>query len=123
MLAKPKTSAGDSSADNLASGSGQADNHKQKILPFVNDEICSVMLDISFQRMLKKEKVNPGNEYSSGALELWSDDFEGRGDFGQYRSRLVCMCVHACAFFFISRLNSYYYRWHHGRNQPILKVN
>ncbi|XP_076910372.1 protein HASTY 1-like isoform X2 [Bidens hawaiensis] len=89
LLAKPKTSAGDSSADNLASGSGQADNHKQKILPFVNDEICSVMLDISFQRMLKKEKVNPGNEYSSGALELWSDDFEGRGDFGQYRSRLV----------------------------------
>ncbi|KAI3794599.1 hypothetical protein L1987_37231 [Smallanthus sonchifolius] len=84
LLMKPKTS-----ADNLASGSGQADNHKQKILPFVNDEICSVMLDVSFQRMLKKEKVNPGNEFSGGALELWSDDFEGRGDFGQYRSRLV----------------------------------
>ncbi|KAK9062295.1 hypothetical protein SSX86_019481 [Deinandra increscens subsp. villosa] len=89
LVMKPKTSAADSSADNLASGTGQADNHKQKILPFVNDEICSVMLDISFQRMLKKEKVNPGNEFSGGALELWSDDFEGKGDFGQYRSKLL----------------------------------
>ncbi|KAK1410770.1 hypothetical protein QVD17_37309 [Tagetes erecta] len=89
LVMKPKTSAGDSSADNLASGSGQADNHKQKILPYVNDEICSVMLDVSFQRMLKKEKVNPGNESFGGALELWSDDFEGRGDFGQYRSKLL----------------------------------
>ncbi|KAJ0469083.1 putative armadillo-like helical, exportin-1/Importin-beta, exportin-5 [Helianthus annuus] len=85
LIMKPKTSAGDSSADNLAS----TDNHKQKILPFVNDEICSVMLDISFQRMLKKEKVNPGNEFPGGPLELWSDDFEGRGDFGQYRSKLL----------------------------------
>ncbi|KAI7734617.1 hypothetical protein M8C21_025412 [Ambrosia artemisiifolia] len=46
------------------------------------------MLDISFPRMLKKEKVNPGNEFSGGSMELWSDDFEGRGDFGQYRSKL-----------------------------------
>lgn len=95
---KPKTSAGDSSADNLASGSGQADNHKQKILPYVNDEICSVILDVSFQRMLKKEKVNPGNDFFGGALELWSDDFEGRGDFGQYRSKLVCMPVNICVY-------------------------
>ncbi|KAL8193882.1 hypothetical protein R6Q57_026124 [Mikania cordata] len=89
LLTKAKTSVGDSSADNLASGSGQADNHKQKILPFVNDEICSGMLDISFQRMLKKEKVNLGSEFFDGSLELWSDDFEGRGDFGQYRSKLL----------------------------------
>ncbi|CAH1436793.1 unnamed protein product [Lactuca virosa] len=85
-LSKPKT-VGDGSVDNLAPGSGQADNHKRKILPFVNDEICSIMLDISFQRMLKKEKSNPGNELA--VLELWSDDVEGMGDFGQYRAKLL----------------------------------
>ncbi|XP_024970855.1 protein HASTY 1 isoform X1 [Cynara cardunculus var. scolymus] len=89
LLSKPKTSVGDGSVDNLTSGSGQADNQKRMILPFVNDEICSIMLDISFQRMLKKEKANPGNELSGGALELWGDDFEGKGDFGQYRSKLL----------------------------------
>ncbi|KAI3747386.1 hypothetical protein L6452_09841 [Arctium lappa] len=89
LLLKPKTSVGDGSVDNLTSGSGQADNQKRKIVPFVNDEICSIMLDISFQRMLKKEKANPGNELSGGALELWGDDFEGKGEFGQYRSKLL----------------------------------
>lgn len=89
-LSKPKT-VGDGSVDNLAPGSGQTDNHKRKILPFVNDEICSIMLDISFQRMLKKEKSNPGNELA--VLELWSDDVEGMGDFGQYRAKLVSIYV------------------------------
>lgn len=93
LMSKPKFaahSAGDSSAVNSPNTSfGQADTEKQKILSFVNDDICSGILDISFQRMLKREKVLPGTMYSLGALELWSDDFEGRGDFGQYRSRLV----------------------------------
>ncbi|XP_071735484.1 protein HASTY 1 isoform X2 [Rutidosis leptorrhynchoides] len=88
-LSKPKTLVGDGSVDNMASGSGQADNQKRKILPLMNDEICSVMLDTSFQRMIKKEKVNPGYELSAGTVELWSDDFEGKGDFGQYRSKLL----------------------------------
>ncbi|KAJ9541219.1 hypothetical protein OSB04_027725 [Centaurea solstitialis] len=85
LISKQKTSAGDGSADDLTSG----DNQKRKLIPFVNDEICSIMLDISFQRMLKKEKANPGNELSGGALELWGDDFEGKGEFGQYRSKLL----------------------------------
>ncbi|XP_059436048.1 protein HASTY 1-like [Corylus avellana] len=92
LMSKPKVvahSAGDSSAVNsLSTGSGQADSEKRKILDFVNDDICSAILDISFQRMLKREKVLPGTEHTLGALELWSDDFEGRGDFGQYRWRL-----------------------------------
>ncbi|KAI3708438.1 hypothetical protein L2E82_37607 [Cichorium intybus] len=60
---------------------------KRKILPFVNDEICSIMLDVSFQTMLKKEKSNHGNEHV--ALELWSDDMDGMGDFGQYQLTLL----------------------------------
>jgi exportin-5 len=95
LMSKPKVvahSAGDSSAVNsLSTGSGQADSEKRKILDFLNDDIFSAILDISFQRMLKREKVLPGTEHTLGALELWSDDFEGRGDFGQYRGRLVCI--------------------------------
>ncbi|XP_023903876.2 protein HASTY 1 [Quercus suber] len=93
LMSKPKVvahSTGDSSAVNsLSTGSGQVDNEKRKILSFVNDDICSAILDISFQRMLKREKVPPGTAFPLGALELWSDDIEGRGDFGQYRSRLL----------------------------------
>ncbi|KAG6646453.1 protein HASTY 1 [Carya illinoinensis] len=92
LMTKPKVvahSAGDSSAVNsLSTIPGQADSEKRKILSFVSDDICSAILDISFQRMLKREKVLPGTTYTLGALELWSDDFEGRGDFGQYRSRM-----------------------------------
>lgn len=84
-MSKPKVtqSAGDSS--------GQADNEKRKILNLVTDDYCSALLDISFQRMIKKEKVLPGSTFSLAPLELWSDDFEGKGDFGQYRARLVCL--------------------------------
>ncbi|PWA66254.1 Armadillo-like helical [Artemisia annua] len=89
LLAKPKTLAGDGSVDNLASGSMQADNYKQRILSFVNDEICSVLLDTSFQRMLKKEKLNPGHEVFAGNLELWNDKFESKGEFSPYRSKLL----------------------------------
>lgn len=93
LLSKPKTVvvvAADGSVNNQNSGSGQADNQKRKIVQFVSDDICRVILDVSFQRLLKKEKVHPGKGLSSEELELWSDDFEGKGDFGQYRSRLVC---------------------------------
>ncbi|KAJ0014419.1 hypothetical protein Pint_20615 [Pistacia integerrima] len=91
LMSKPKAlSSGDGSAvNNTDSSSGQVDNEKRKILSFVNDDVCSAILDISFQRMLKKEKVFPGTALTLGSLELWSDDFEGKGDFGQYRSRLV----------------------------------
>ncbi|XP_044483250.1 protein HASTY 1 [Mangifera indica] len=91
LMSKPKAlSSGDgSAANNTDSGSGQVDNEKRKILSFMNDDICSAILDISFQRMLKREKVLPEATLTLGPLELWSDDFEGKGDFGQYRSRLL----------------------------------
>ncbi|XP_010245372.1 PREDICTED: protein HASTY 1 isoform X2 [Nelumbo nucifera] len=93
LLAKPKAAAqatGDGSAvSNLSSASGQADKEKKGILNFVNDDICSAILDVSFQRMLKREKVPPGTALSLGALELWSDEFDGKGEFSQYRSRLL----------------------------------
>lgn len=80
LMSKPKA---------VGSGLTQVDNEKRKILSFVNDDICSAILDISFQRLLKKEKVLPAMALSLGSLELWSDDIEGKGDFGQYRSKLV----------------------------------
>ncbi|XAR54705.1 hypothetical protein NMG60_11029962 [Bertholletia excelsa] len=79
----------DGSANNLTPGSGHGDNEKKKFLTFVSDDICSALLDISFQRLLKKEKIVAGSALSSVSLELWSDDFEGKGDFGQYRSKLL----------------------------------
>ena len=81
----------------MSSGSVQIDNEKKTILSFMNDDICSAILDISLQRLLKKEKVLPGTSLFAGSLELWSEDFEDKGDFGQYRSRLVCftwVCFH-----------------------------
>ncbi|KAA3486393.1 Exportin-1/Importin-beta-like protein [Gossypium australe] len=92
LMSKPKlsvhSSGEGSAANNADSNSAQVDNEKRKISSFLNDDICSTILDISFQRMLKKERLITGKALSLGALELWSDDFEGKGDFGQYRSRL-----------------------------------
>lgn len=70
-------------------GDADGDKEKKNILSFVNDSICSAILDISFQRMLKRDKVPPGMAPSLGPLELWNDDVEGKGDFGQYRSKSV----------------------------------
>ncbi|RVW17456.1 Protein HASTY 1 [Vitis vinifera] len=93
LVSKPKIvapAAGDGSVDNNpGSGSGQVDNEKRKLQSFVNDDICGTMLDVCFQRLLKREKVLPGTSFSLGPLELWSDDFEGKGEFSQYRSRLL----------------------------------
>ncbi|XP_016705770.2 protein HASTY 1 isoform X4 [Gossypium hirsutum] len=91
-MSKPKLSvhsSGDGlTATNVDSTLAQVDEEKRKILSFLNDGICSTILDISFQRMLKKEKLMTETALSPGILELWSDDFESKGDFGQYRSRL-----------------------------------
>ncbi|TQD93013.1 hypothetical protein C1H46_021493 [Malus baccata] len=83
LMSKPKAvahSAGD--------GSDPVDIKKRKILIFLNDDICSAILDVSFQHMLKREKVIHGTAFSLGQLELWSDDVEDKGTFGQYRSKL-----------------------------------
>ncbi|KAH7571973.1 hypothetical protein JRO89_XS04G0177000 [Xanthoceras sorbifolium] len=93
LMSKPKAavhSAGDASAvNNTDTGSGRVDNEKRKVLSFVDDDVCSAILDISFQRLLRREKVLSGTALTLGTLELWSDDFEGKGNFGQYRSRLL----------------------------------
>lgn len=91
LMSKTKVahSTGDgSTVNNVDSGSGKVDGRKMRILSFVNDDICGAILDISFQRSVKREKA-PGTAPSLLSLELWSDDFEGKGDFGQYRSRLL----------------------------------
>uniref|UniRef100_A0A7C9EEZ9 Uncharacterized protein n=1 Tax=Opuntia streptacantha TaxID=393608 RepID=A0A7C9EEZ9_OPUST len=91
LLSKTKSVAqgsGDGSI-NSSGSSGQADNEKRKILSLINDDLCSDILDISFKRLLRKEKILPETAFLLGPLELWSDDFEGKGEFSQYRSRVM----------------------------------
>ncbi|KAI9099189.1 hypothetical protein K1719_024956 [Acacia pycnantha] len=91
LMSKPKNSA-NSAVDSSAtggSGSGEGENAKKKILSLVNDNFCGAILDTSFPRMLKKEKLLPETAASLGVLELWCDDFEGKGAFSQYRPRLL----------------------------------
>ncbi|KAK6139371.1 hypothetical protein DH2020_026879 [Rehmannia glutinosa] len=85
LMSKSKTAL----ADYSNMGTGQADTEKRKILALITDDICSALLDTSFQRMLKKEKVHSGMAPTVGTLELWSDDFDSKVDFSQYRSRLL----------------------------------
>ncbi|KAJ7973420.1 Protein HASTY 1 [Quillaja saponaria] len=91
QMSRPKViahSAGDASVVS-GSKSAEIENEKNKILTFVNDDFCSAILDTSFTRMLKREKVLPETALSLRPLELWSDNFEGKGEFSQYRSRLL----------------------------------
>ncbi|XP_058076875.1 protein HASTY 1 [Magnolia sinica] len=89
---KPKVAAqmaiDDSAVSSSFLGSGQADKEKKRVSLFINDDICGAILDVSFQRMLKKN-VQTGIALSMGTLELWSDEFDGKGDFSQYRSKLL----------------------------------
>ncbi|EPS62225.1 hypothetical protein M569_12567, partial [Genlisea aurea] len=62
---------------------------RRKVLSLVTDDICSALLDTAFLRMLKKEKIPPHFSPTVTSLELWSDDFDGKVDFSQYRSRLL----------------------------------
>lgn len=90
-LSKSKVSAQvpvDSIAVSDADHGGQGEKEKKKVLVVIDDEICGAILDVSFQRMLKKNAL-PALGQSLGALELWNEDFDGKVDFSQYRSRLV----------------------------------
>ncbi|KAL9248055.1 hypothetical protein vseg_021418 [Gypsophila vaccaria] len=87
LLAKPK-SVGDGAVGSVT-GSGQPENVKRDILNLINDDYCGAILDISFVRLLKKEKILPETMLSFGPLELWSDDFEDKVEFSQYRSKLM----------------------------------
>ncbi|KAL8159556.1 hypothetical protein V2J09_001093 [Rumex salicifolius] len=90
LLSKPKhnTQTSDGLVNNSSSSSGQTDK-KTQILNFLNDEICIAILDISWQRMLRKEKVPHDTAFSFGSIELWNDDFEGKGEFSHFRSKLL----------------------------------
>jgi exportin-5 len=72
-----------SSSASANSSTSVGEKYRKGTSAFITDEICSVILDISLQRMIKKSSV------SGDMLELWSDELEGKGDFSQYRSRLV----------------------------------
>ncbi|CAI0432336.1 unnamed protein product [Linum tenue] len=85
LVMKPKVT---SAPSGDGSGSAQLDNDKKMILSLVTDDICGSILDVSFQRMIRREKIFPGASFAPVTLELWSDDFEGKGDFSQYRSKL-----------------------------------
>ncbi|CAM8926022.1 unnamed protein product [Rhodiola kirilowii] len=91
ILSKSKISTAAASERNSSSTPviGQADPEKSKVLSFVTDDICSTLLDVCFPRMVQNEKVSPVSVLSHGSLELWSEDFEGRVEFGQYRSKLI----------------------------------
>ncbi|CAH2055065.1 unnamed protein product [Thlaspi arvense] len=100
LLPKPKAAAYPSGEGSSAGGvdsSSQFDNEKKKTLSLINDEISGALLDVSFHRMLKKEKVPPEISLSLGPLELWSDNFEGKGNFGQYRSKLLELIKHTAS--------------------------
>lgn len=74
--------------NNVAFASTQAEKEQKGVSAFVDDNICAVILDVSLQRMLKKSVV-PGPTPSAETLELWSDEFDGKSGFSQYRSRLL----------------------------------
>ncbi|KAL5701386.1 histone deacetylase [Ranunculus cassubicifolius] len=91
LVNKPKGTSplsGDNS-DNSGSSAGQIDKDKKGLLRFFNDEVCGAILDVSFQRLIKREKVSPETALSLATLELWSDEFEGKGEFSHYRSRML----------------------------------
>ncbi|XP_074320869.1 protein HASTY 1 [Silene latifolia] len=89
LLWKPKSVASGDGAVSSVTGSGQAEKVKKEILNLINDDYCGAILDISFLRLLRKEKISPETMVSLGQLELWSDDFEDKGEFSQYRSKLM----------------------------------
>ena len=79
---------GDNSTAGISASTGDLSTEKEKkgVSVFVTDEIYSAILDVSFKRMLK----NSGSA-SSGLLELWSEELEGKSDFCNYRTKLVCV--------------------------------
>ena len=79
---------GDTSpAGNLGSvGVSSTEKEKKRVSLFITDEIYSTLLDVSFKRMLKKSANS-----SSSLLELWNEELEGKSDFSNYRTKLVCL--------------------------------
>ncbi|XP_068659420.1 protein HASTY 1 isoform X2 [Aristolochia californica] len=90
-VSKPKVTGqvgGDGTAPSSSVLASQIDKEKKGFSNAINDDICGTILDVSFQRMFKRN-VQLGPHQPVGTLELWSEEFDGKGDFSQYRSRLV----------------------------------
>lgn len=87
-----------SPVSNQEFGFAQLENEKKGVSSYIDDGSCSAILDVSFQRMLKKN-VTSGTVASDETLELWNDEFDGKSDFSQYRSRLVLL-----VFYFITSM-------------------
>nr|CAB3473120.1 unnamed protein product [Digitaria exilis] len=80
-----RVSGDNSAAGNSAStGDLSAEKEKKGVSVFVTDEMYSTILDVSFKRMLKNTASS-----SSGLLELWSEELEGKSDFCNYRTKLL----------------------------------
>lgn len=75
-----------------ASGTNSAEKGNIGTFLFFSDDICSVILDVSFKRMLKTPATILPN-----SLELWSDELHGKNGFIQYHSRLVRFLLHLIA--------------------------
>lgn len=103
LLPKPNSAAypsGELSSAGGVDSSSQVDSEKKKTLSLINDDIFGALLNVSFQRMLEKEKVPSGIALSLRPLELWSDEYEGKGNFAQYRSKLVCSLIKCIGAYF-----------------------
>lgn len=85
---RQKVAAQTSGEGGVAFTSAQTEKERKGFSAFINDDICAVLLDVSLQRMLKKN-VSSGSTLSVEGLELWSDEFDGKSEFSKYRSRLV----------------------------------
>lgn len=98
IMSKSKTGL----VDDPNSAIGRTENEKKKLLALVTDDICAAILETSFVRMLRKEKVQTEMLTTVGPLELWSNDFDNKTDFSNYRSRLVCpqstYCSSLCSY-------------------------
>jgi exportin-5 len=78
---------GDNSTASISASTGDSSVEKEKkgVSVFITDEIYSTLLDVSLKKMLKNS-VNT----TSGLLEVWSEELEGKSDFCNYRTKLVC---------------------------------
>ncbi|KAL4186249.1 hypothetical protein AMTRI_Chr09g13250 [Amborella trichopoda] len=84
-VSKPKASV-QISGDSAGSSFGHSDKENKGPLISIGDDCCSAILDVSFQRLLKK---NVPATTSGGVLELWDHEFESKESFSRYRSRIL----------------------------------
>lgn len=79
---------GDNSTPGISASTSGSSGEKEKkgVTVFITDEIYSTLLDVSLKNMLK----NSANT-TSGLLEVWSEELEGKSDFCNYRTKLVCL--------------------------------